>query len=96
MSTQYGQDQIVCNTLGLDKFKKLGTFLKERKSCFVAISSQISLTQQASNLSKDIVSKERVNPYQTLPDYQFWRRAVERSVQPEIDPVVRSRFRAQA
>ena len=33
------------------------------------------------------------NPYRDLPDYQFWRRAVERVALHDIDPVVHTRFR---
>jgi hypothetical protein len=32
------------------------------------------------------------NPYKELPDYQFWRRSVERVSPADIDPVVRGRF----
>lgn len=33
-----------------------------------------------------------VNPYQGLADYQFWRRAIERTPAALVDPVVRARF----
>jgi hypothetical protein len=32
------------------------------------------------------------NPYQDLPDYQFWRRAVERLPSADVNPVVNARF----
>lgn len=32
------------------------------------------------------------NPYRDLPDYRFWRRAVERVALRDIDPVIRPRF----
>lgn len=33
------------------------------------------------------------NPYSGLPDYQFWRRAVEQVEPAQVDPVVSARFR---
>ena len=35
------------------------------------------------------------NPYTGLPDHQFWRRAVERVVPSQVDPVVSARFRIE-
>lgn len=32
------------------------------------------------------------NPYQDLPDYQFWRRAIERLPAADVNPVVNARF----
>jgi hypothetical protein len=32
------------------------------------------------------------NPYQNLPDYQFWRRAIERLSAADVNPVVNARF----
>lgn len=38
---------------------------------------------------------DKKNPYQGLPDYQFWRRSIERVVPDEVDPVVRGKFTLQ-
>jgi hypothetical protein len=59
-----------------DRFQRLTEFLKSKRAS----------TVQSAALPPG------ANPYQNLPDYQFWRRGIERVAPHEVDPVVRVRF----
>lgn len=72
-------EHLYCPTLESDRFRKIAGVLQE----------------QSSHVAKVTAQPLKKNPYQGLPDHQFWRRSIEHVEPDEVDPVVRGRFTLQ-
>lgn len=92
------REDLVCDRLDSPRYHSLEAFLKSQKR-----SPPAAKGAGAGRSNKPLKSNEaaahpapqarsRINPYQQLPDYQFWRRAVERLPARDIDPVTAPRF----
>lgn len=80
------EEDFVCERLISSRYQALGSTLKAKRGR----SGETSTVPVAAESRTS--PKSGRNPYQGLPDYQFWRRAIERLPMREVDPVVRSRF----
>jgi hypothetical protein len=82
----YDKEDFFCPRLASEPYKELSHYLTTRKQINpVAGVEQVIDSSQISSHSKN-------HPYRGLPDYQFWRRAIERIPMKDVDPVVCSRF----
>lgn len=84
---QHGRDDLQCERLALPRYQDLKRFVG-------APLSPASITTQTPQSTGGISpsSEKRSNPYAALPDYQFWRRAIENVAPDAVDPVVRAKF----
>jgi hypothetical protein len=88
---KYSAQGLACDRLTSPRFEGLKAIL----------STGLTSVQKPSNASGKLLPKVDPrkahtsvgNPYRDLPDYQFWRRAVERVALHDIDPVVHPCFR---
>ncbi len=80
--TQSGRDDLHCERLALPRFQNLKRF--------VGLGVE-GTPEPAVPVAAPAVEK-RSNPYATLPDHQFWRRAIENVAAENVDPVVRAKF----
>lgn len=87
-------------------FEKYATYRKEdfdvprlASSSYQKLGSFLAGKQQSKSAERPAAESKRQgaghSPYQGLPDYQFWRRAMERVAMKEVDPVARSSFTLQ-
>jgi GSCFA family/Polysaccharide biosynthesis enzyme WcbI len=82
----YRKEDFDCPRLASSRYQELGSFLKRRQQSKSAVSASAIASKSESS------SHSGRNPYQGLPDYQFWRRAVERLPMKDVDPVAQPRF----
>ncbi len=82
----YERANLHCERMDSTQYKVLDKFLMKKQ--------QGKMAKVVSSVADNPVNaiKPRSNPYQDLPDYQFWRRSIERSPMRDVDPVVRSGF----
>jgi GSCFA family/Polysaccharide biosynthesis enzyme WcbI len=80
--SKYSKDELHCERLNSAKYKELDKFVK--------IKGEIRSSSAVVSSSSAINTK---NPYLGLPDYQFWRRSIEKLPMTEVNPVVRSGFK---
>lgn len=86
--TQMGRDDLQCERLSLSRFQDLKRFVGLR------IEDASGATARPQGVIANTPPDEkRGNPYSSLPDYQFWRRAIENVAPENVDPVVRAKFR---
>ncbi|MDI1307899.1 MAG: GSCFA domain-containing protein [Methylotenera sp.] len=101
---KYDKKDITCDRLNTARYLALADFLKGRKPLKNMEEKPVMITKLQGYLDtaiKGVASllptsnlavaekKETNNPYKGLPDYQFWRRAIERPAMSDVDPVVR-------
>lgn len=82
----YRKEDFDCARLASSRYQELSSFLKRRQ--------QANLVESASPAASKSKASSHVghSPYQGLPDYQFWRRAIEHMPMEDVDPVLQSRF----
>jgi len=78
---------IVSERLKTSRYQELGAFLKKRPKKVEAKTSGVPAVATIQPPPRS------TNPYRALPDYQFWRRAVEQPTVKDVDPVIRAQFR---
>ena len=86
---KYRREDLICERLASSRYQELTRFLGGRPVRSVPSPAPVVEAMVGSKTSTG------ANPYHGLPDYQFWRRAVERPARSEVDPVVRPRFGLQ-
>jgi hypothetical protein len=85
--SQYSKDELTCHRLASKRYEKI-----LEKSEGNATSNDSELTSVTPAIQNNTTKTPALNPYAGLPDYQFWRRAVERLPIAEVNPVVNARF----
>lgn len=75
------KDAFICERLASPRYQKLHRLVK---------ASRVGNSNHGINHGEWC---RGTNPYQDLPDHQFWRRAVERLAKADVDPVVRAPFK---
>ena len=85
----HGKEDFFHSRLSSPRYQGLGKFVRTRprRSAEARPSSAVTRPRGSDDTAR--------NPYQDLPDHQFWRRALERIPMAEVDPVVHPRFRLQ-
>jgi hypothetical protein len=86
--SKYSRDELTCHRLASNRYEKILSKLEDSTTPFV--SEAPTLTPSIDQ--NTIANTPKLNPYAGLPDYQFWRRAVERLPISEVNPVVNARF----
>ena len=84
---QYGREGLSCERVQSPRYNNLKRF--------IGVSKSVATSLGVNTHSKQVANKKspgRGGPYVGLPDYQFWRRAIEHVPLHEVDPVVRSGF----
>lgn len=82
-----GRDNLQCERLSIPRYQGLKRFVGLRVE---DASSSVPMPQD--NSAHAPFPATRSNPYAALPDYQFWRRAIENVAPENVDPVVRAKF----
>ncbi len=77
--SEFSKEELFSPTISSPRFKELNDFLKKR---------YLVNDAKTTNPSTEISLNKTTNPYHGLPDYQFWRRAIEHVTMKEVDPVV--------
>lgn len=77
----FTKEAFICERLASPRYQKLHRLVKSSRGG----------NQTTASITKSDIGN--ANPYQNLPDYQFWRRAVERLAKANVDPVVRASFK---
>ncbi len=90
--SKYDQSELTCHRLKSSRFEKLLAHIKG--PCLsAALEDANSEKTSALNMPKNTpADAQKANPYAGLPDYQFWRRAIERLPASAVNPVVRAGF----
>jgi hypothetical protein len=89
--SKYAPDELACHRLHSSRYENL---LAKLKSSAPILSPEINDARP--NIQNVINEKPKTptsNPYQDLPDYQFWRRAIEQLPVSDVNPVVNARFK---
>jgi hypothetical protein len=81
------REDLICERLDSPPYKQLRKLLKKSKPGKVAAKAEVLPLEHTRS-----AAETGSNPYRNLPDYQFWRRAVERPAMADVDPVTRARF----
>lgn len=79
--SKFEREDLICHRLQSNRYIELKTFINKCKA--IGVSSDKKTEELA----------PKTNPYQSLPDHQFWRRAIERPLMKDVDPVVKSNFK---
>ena len=89
--SKYPREELTCHRLASRRFEDLKTHLAVGTAVAVPQAKHQPLT--ASNATEVAEKLSGRSPYEGLPDYQFWRRAIERLPMGDVNPVVNVRFR---
>ena len=89
--SKYPVEELTCHRLASKRFEDLKTRLAA--SAAAAVSKAKHEPLAASNATEVAEKSPNRSPYEGLPDYQFWRRAIERLPMGDVNPVVNVRFR---
>jgi hypothetical protein len=87
---RYGTQRLACDRLASSRFEGIKTLLRTSLASGLTTPRDDGPTSPQANAQQ--ASPSEVNPYRDLPDYRFWRRAIERIALQDIDPVVHPRF----
>lgn len=89
--SRYDINDVISLRLNAKPFADLGELISNNK---VSVFFDAGNPQNDNNPQDAMVrvSESGDSPYKNLPDYQFWRRAIERTAKSAVDPVVRARF----
>ena len=83
---KYSKNELTCDRIESSRYQDLANYLHNRQHHLFV--EQSVVPPSASEATTD----SRNNPYRGLPDYQFWRRALEQTPMRDVDPVIRSGF----
>lgn len=86
--SKYPKDELQCHRLSSKRFQELKSRLENSRNAVLTPETAPVLSAQSA-----VVTSSKQSPYAGLPDYQFWRRAVERVPVAEVNPVVNVRFK---
>ncbi len=90
--SKYDRSELTCHRLTSRRFEKL---LASIKGASVFATPENTATDTNTILNSPVnmqPAAQASNPYTGLPDYQFWRRAIERLPASAVNPVVHPRF----
>jgi GSCFA family/Polysaccharide biosynthesis enzyme WcbI len=91
--SKYAPDELTCHRLRSSRYENLLAKLKNTVPILVPeINDAVPTVQNIIN-EKPKANAPTSNPYEDLPDYQFWRRAIERLPISDVNPVVNARFK---
>ncbi len=90
MFDRYGREDLSCERMQSIRYKNMKQFVGLSKSVTPLGGIKAHGKQTADNKMP-----QRGGPYVGLPDYQFWRRAIEHVSLQEVDPIVRTGFMLQ-
>jgi GSCFA family/Polysaccharide biosynthesis enzyme WcbI len=82
----FGREDVICGRLDSERYRTLKDFVKTAAGRSVRAVSGSPVASKVAHSS---------NPYNGLPDYQFWRRTIARQKREDVDPVVNARFQIQ-
>jgi GSCFA family/Polysaccharide biosynthesis enzyme WcbI len=87
--SKYSRDELICHRLSSNRYEKILELLEDNATplAFENPSVTVSSEQPAA------ASSPRISPYAGLPDFQFWRRGVERLAVADVNPVTNARFK---
>ena len=85
----YEKADLMCERLKSPAFQNISRFLVKNSTSLPSLPLESKEVQQLT-VEKKIAPKG--GPYVGLPDYQFWRRALEKVAFEEVDPVVKTSF----
>ena len=85
--SKYAREDLTCQRLASGRFEDLVARLAADADASAAATANETL-HAANAVSKTL----KQGPYDGLPDYQFWRRAIERLPMEEVNPVTNVRF----
>lgn len=91
--SKYAPDKLTCHRLNSSRYENLLAKLKNNAPVLVPEINDAAPTVQNFINEKPKANTPTSNPYQGLPDYQFWRRAIERIPISDVNPVVNARFK---
>lgn len=86
--SKYSRDELTCHRLSSERYEKI---LKKSENNTTLIATELPAIASPA-IQSTTISSPTLTPYASLPDYQFWRRAVERLPSTEVNPVVNARF----
>ena len=90
--SKYDRSELTCHRLTSSRFEKL---LANIKSARPSAAPENTAGENNPVLSSPLNTQpaaQKTNPYAGLPDYQFWRRAIERLPASAVNPVVHPGF----
>jgi GSCFA family/Polysaccharide biosynthesis enzyme WcbI len=90
--SKYDRSELTCHRLTSSRFEKL---LASIKGAGVFGTPENTAGENNAVLNSPIITQpatQKTNPYAGLPDYQFWRRAIERLPASAVNPVVHPGF----
>ena len=94
--SKYDRSELTCHRLTSSRFEKLLASIKgARPSGTPAETAGVNNSALDTPLNTPLNTQpgtQTANPYAGLPDYQFWRRAIERLPASAVNPVVRAGF----
>lgn len=83
--TRHKADMSSCERLSSPRYQQLKRFVRK--------APERRVMNEGRSRGVETTTHEAVNPYQNLPDHQFWRRGIERPAMTEVDPVVAASFK---
>ena len=86
--SKHPRDELRCERITSKRFEALKTRLSNDMNL---VPDAGAGSRQASAIALEPSHKK--SPYADLPDYQFWRRAIERMPMADVNPVVKVRFK---
>ena len=85
--SKYPRDELRCDRINSKRFEDLKFRLNNSVN-----STRVAVAIATPNVDVAAESTPKQSPYTGLPDYQFWRRAIERMPMADVNPVVNVRF----
>lgn len=89
--SKYPREELTCHRLASRRFEDLKTRLAANAAA--ALPPARDQAPSVNNATEVVEILPGRSPYEGLRDYQFWRRAIERSPMADVNPVVNVRFR---
>jgi hypothetical protein len=85
----YSRDELTCHRLSSNRYEKILGLLEDNATPLAFENPSVTVSSEKPSAA----SSPRINPYAGLPDYQFWRRGVERLAVADVNPVTNARFK---
>ncbi len=90
--SKYERSELTCHRLKSGRFEKLLAHIKGAHLSVTPEGATVGDTSDLNTPKNTPPDPQKANPYSGLPDYQFWRRAIERLPASAVNPVVRAGF----
>lgn len=87
--SKYSRDELTCHRLSSSRYEKVLDLLEDNATPLPVENPPVIVSSKQAAVASPV----RINPYSGLPDYQFWRRGIEKLAVADVNPVTNAGFK---